>query len=103
MLRLSRHDADTGRAVLVLEGRFVDAWADVLERECAEAERSGLAVALDLSEVRYVSPAALAAVARLCRRGVAIAACPPLIAEMLEQEGIDVGRCGGRHGDRPVR
>jgi anti-anti-sigma regulatory factor len=95
MLRISRHDADSGRAVLVLQGRFVAAWAaDVLERECAEAGRSGLPVALDLSEVRYLSRAGLAALVRLCRRGVSIAACPPLIAEMLEHEGIDVGRCG---------
>ena len=93
MLRISRQDADTGRAVLVLSGRFVAAWADVLERECADAERSGLTVALDLSEVRFVSRAGLTVIARLCRRGVAIVACPLLIAEMLEQEGVDMGRC----------
>jgi hypothetical protein len=91
VLRISRHDADTGRALLILEGRFVAAWAEVLERECAEAGRSGLPVALDLSEVRDVSRAGLEALARLCRGGVAIEACPPLIAEMLEQEGIDLG------------
>jgi anti-anti-sigma regulatory factor len=90
MLRISHRDTDTGPTILVVEGRLAAAWADVLERECDEAGRSGLPVALDLSEVRYVSRAGLEALARLCRRGVAIAACPPLIAEMLEQEGIDV-------------
>jgi anti-anti-sigma regulatory factor len=94
MLRIRHRHAVNGQAVLVLEGRVVAAWADMVERECAEAGRSALPVALDLSEVRYVSRAGLAALARLCRRGVAIVACPPLIAEMLEQEGIDVGRCG---------
>jgi anti-anti-sigma regulatory factor len=96
MLRIWRRDTDTGRAVLALQGRFVAAWADLLERECAEAGRFGLPVALDLTEVRYVSRAGLAILARLCRGGVVLAACPPLIAEMLEQEGIDVGRCGER-------
>jgi hypothetical protein len=94
MLRIWRDDTEAGRALLVLAGRLVAAWADVLERECAEAGRSGLRVALDLSEVRYVSPEGLAALARLWRRGVAIAACPPLIVEMLEQEGIPAGPCG---------
>jgi hypothetical protein len=94
MLLILRDHAKTGRTVLVLQGRLVDGWAEVLERECAEAGRSDVPVALDLSALTYVSPGGLAALARLCRGGVGIDVCPPLIAEMLEQEGVDVGRCG---------
>ena len=91
MLRIWPDDGIIGR-VLVLQGRLVTGWVEVLERECAEAGRSGQRVALDLSAVTYVSRAGLAALVRLCRRDVGILACPPLIAQMLEQEGIDMGR-----------
>jgi hypothetical protein len=84
MLRILRNDVDEHRVVLILEGRIVAAWADMLERVCSEAIRSGRPLVLDLSGVVVIA-----------RSGVGITGCSPLIADMLEQEGISVIRTNG--------
>ena len=79
--------------VLTLQGHIVAEWAEVLERECLEARRAGLRVVLDLSGVSFVGCSGIDVLGRLERAGVVtIVGCPPLIAETLEQDGIEVGR-----------
>jgi anti-anti-sigma regulatory factor len=102
MLRILRNDADRHRVVLILEGRIVAAWADMLERVCLEAMRSGRPVVLDLSGVAFIARSGREALGRLSRAGVGITGCSPLIAEMLEQDGIAVIRTNGDTGDRAV-
>lgn len=92
MLEIQRNDVEAGRVVLVLRGQIVAEWADVLGRECRKSRRSGRRVALDLSEVTSVGRAGLEVLGRLGRAGVAIGGCSPSIADMLEWEGLDVGR-----------
>jgi hypothetical protein len=36
MLRIQRNEVNTHTVALVLQGRIVAEWADLLERECAE-------------------------------------------------------------------
>ncbi|HEX6850950.1 MAG TPA: hypothetical protein VF139_06050 [Candidatus Polarisedimenticolaceae bacterium] len=92
MLRITRTPEAFGRATLVLQGRIASEWAGILERECADAVRSGLRIALDLAGVTFISSSGVEALSRLSRSGVAIFACPPLIADLLGQEGIHVDR-----------
>jgi hypothetical protein len=82
MLHIVRNELDARRAVLILEGRIVGAWAEVLEHECREAIRSGFRSGVEV-------------LGRLDASGVGIGGCSPLIADMLEHEGIDVTRSNG--------
>lgn len=92
MLRILRDPVGDHRVVLILQGRLVAEWVEVLERECQELSRSGQGVDLDLAGVVFIGRSGFEALGRLARAGVGIIACLPLIADMLEQEGIDVGR-----------
>lgn len=92
VLRILRNDVDAHRVFLVLQGHIAGEWAALLERECEELTRSGLQVALDLSGVIFIGRSGLEVLGRLGLAGVGIFDCPPLIADMLEQEGIAVVR-----------
>jgi anti-anti-sigma regulatory factor len=80
---------------LIVQGYIVSEWAGVLEHECAELIRSGLDVVLDLSGVGFISRTGVEVLGRLSRAGAAITGCSPLIADVLEQEGIEVARTNG--------
>ena len=88
MLRIQRTEVIAHTVTLVLHGRIVAEWADLLERECLELLRSETRVVLDLSEVVFIGRSGLEVLGRLGQAGVGIAGCSPLIAAMLEQEGI---------------
>ena len=92
MLRIHHNDTTTQEKILRLEGNIVWEWSDLLESECLALVASGFAVALDLSSVVFVGISGIDALRRLRENGVRITHCPPLIAEVLEQEGIDVDR-----------
>jgi anti-anti-sigma regulatory factor len=79
---------DAHTVVLMLQGRIAAEWADLLERECEELGRSGFRVVLDLSEVVFIGRSGVEVLRRLGQAGVRIVDCMPLIAAMLEQEGI---------------
>ena len=102
MLRIVRNDADSHGIVLILEGRIVAAWADMLERLCTEAMRSERPVMLDLSGVSLIARSGKEALGRLARAGIGITGCSPLIADMLEQDGIAVIRTNGDASGRAV-
>jgi anti-anti-sigma regulatory factor len=92
MLRIRRDDVDDRTVVLILEGRIVAAWAVLLERECEDLIRAGIRVVLDFSDVIFISRSGVEALGRLGRAGVLIVESPPLIAAMLAEEGIGMGR-----------
>jgi anti-anti-sigma regulatory factor len=92
MLRILRFTLNARRVVLILQGLIVAEWADLLEGECLELSRSGLQVSLDLSRVSFIGHSGLEVLCRLARSGIRIKGCSPLIADMLEQEGLKVDR-----------
>jgi len=92
VLRIHRDGVNTDGMNLVLEGHIVAEWADLLERECVEWSRRGLQITLDFSGVVYIGRSGFEALSRLSRAGVGIVKCPPLIADMLEQDGIAATR-----------
>ena len=91
VLRIQRDDGDAPRVNLILQGQIVAEWADLLERECVALSRSGHRVTLEFSGVVYIGRSGFEALSRLSRIGVGIFGCSPLIADMLEQEGIKTG------------
>jgi anti-anti-sigma regulatory factor len=88
VLRIQRDERDAHTVALLLQGRIAAEWADLLERECEELTRSGFRVVLDLSDVVFIGRSGLEALGRLGQAGVGIVGSSPLIAAMLEQEGI---------------
>ena len=88
MLRIQRDEVNAHEATLHLQGRIISDWVVVLERECDEASRAGLRIALDFSEVVFIDRSGFAALARLSRAGADFIGCSPLVAAMLAQEGI---------------
>ena len=100
MFRILRRDLEAQRVVLVLQGHIVAEWADVLERECLDLVRSRLSVVLDLSGVTLIGLYGLDVLGRLARTGVGIIGCSPLIADILEEEGIEVSRNAGHTNNR---
>lgn len=91
MLRIERHEDGSTRVTLKIEGSIVAEWVEVLEHECVELLRAGRVVHLDLAGVTFIGWAGLKLLARLVRMGVEVGDCTPLIAEVLEQEGIRLG------------
>ena len=90
MLHIQRDDVDAQTVLLVLQGRIAAEWADLLERECRELRGLGFRVVLDLSGVVFISRSGREALGRLGLTGVTITGCSPLVAAMLQQEGIVV-------------
>lgn len=91
-LRITRGEASPSRAKLRLEERLVAAWAALLERECSDLLRSGVAVCLDLAGVRFVDCNGVETLARLSGAGVEILCSSGAVASVLEGEGIRVTR-----------
>ena len=92
MLRITRNDVPASFTTLGLEGRLVDPWATLLERECAHLLDDGRAVAIDLSGVALVDRRGVEALGRLHRAGVALRGCSDLLASILAEEDIVLDR-----------
>jgi anti-anti-sigma regulatory factor len=95
VLRILRHDLGSRRVLLTLQGNIAGEWAGVLERECLNLGRFGLAVVLDLSGVIFIGRSGVEVLRSLARAGAGLIGCSPLIADVLEQEGIAVERAPG--------
>ena len=100
MLRIQRIDVDAHGVTLILQGRIVAEWADLLESECVELSRSGFRVELDLSEVVFIGRSGIEVLSRLSRGGIGIISCSPLIVAMLRQEGIAASPLSPSGGQR---
>ena len=92
MLRIVQKNVDAHQVILALEGHILLGWAELLERECVELLRSGRRVALDFSHVGFIGRAGVEALTRLGRAGVEMVGCSPLIADILELEGLTASR-----------
>jgi anti-anti-sigma regulatory factor len=88
MLRIHHDVVGAHEVTLRLQGRIVAEWAELLERECRSLMRFGHRVVLDLSDVVFIGRSGVGVLGRVSRGGVRIVGCTPLIAAMLEQEGI---------------
>jgi anti-anti-sigma regulatory factor len=86
-MRITERSRSNGAVTLAVEGRIVADWGPFLEQACAELLREHQRVDLDLSGVLYVDRSGLTVLRRLLSADVRLVGCPPLILELIEQDG----------------
>ena len=86
MLRISQVNAADSIPTLKVEGRLLGPWVTELARACEAMEGRLGCLNLDLSAVTYVDISGVELLCALRRRGVTLAACSSLVAELLRAE-----------------
>jgi len=86
MLRITHTQGHDTISTLRLEGKLVGPWVMELARSCNELACSPDCLRLDLSAVTFVDGPGLALLRDLLGRGVTLAGCSGLVAELLHLE-----------------
>jgi anti-anti-sigma regulatory factor len=86
VLRISQVTGHDLIPTLKVEGKLRGPWVDELARACDELKGFPGCVSLDLSAVTFVDTAGVELLRLLLRRGVTLAACSGLVAELLQVE-----------------
>jgi ABC-type transporter Mla MlaB component len=86
MLRITHAPGDDSVLTLRLEGKLLGPWVQELARSCDELPCPRDCVRLDLSAVTFVDAPGLTLLRDLLGRGVTLAACSGLVAELLRLE-----------------
>ena len=83
MLRITRFDDDVSGPRLLLEGRIVGDWVQVLETEIKRAGKEDKPLILDLSRVDFATLPAVALLKEAASRGARLTGCSPLLVSLL--------------------
>ena len=83
MLRISEVNGQDKIPTLRVEGKLRGPWVVELARTCEEVQSSGRSLSLDLSAVSFVDASGVELLRGLLGRGVTLAACSGLVAELL--------------------
>ena len=86
MLRITRAIGHDSVSTLRLEGKLLGPWVAELARSCDELPCSAGCLRLDLSAVTFVDGPGVALLRDLLGRGVTLAGCSGLVAELLHLE-----------------
>jgi ABC-type transporter Mla MlaB component len=86
MLRITHTLGCDSVSTLRVEGKLLGPWVGELARSCNEVSCSGDCLRLDLSAVTFVDVPGVALLRDLLGRGVTLAACSRLVAELLHLE-----------------
>jgi ABC-type transporter Mla MlaB component len=87
MLRISQVNGHDLNPTLKVEGKLHGPWVAELARACAESPCSLEFLSLDLSAVSFVDGSGVELLRGLLSRGVTLAACSGLVAELLRVKG----------------
>jgi ABC-type transporter Mla MlaB component len=87
MLRITHAHGQESMSTLRLEGKLLGPWVEELARSCDELPCAPDCVRLDLSAVTFVDGPGVTLLLELLGRGVKLAACSGLVAELLHLEG----------------
>jgi hypothetical protein len=82
MLRITRIAGPEPATTLKIEGKLIGPWVGALRETCD----SGGPVRLDLSAVNFVDPDGVKLLRELLARGMTLAGCSGLVAELLHAE-----------------
>lgn len=85
MLRITSSTKD-GTAWLKIEGKLVGPWVDECRAACAQNNRSGRRLSLDLSEITFVDADGVRLLRELVEQGVEIPVRSSFVAELLRLE-----------------
>jgi hypothetical protein len=83
MLRITRFDDDTGALRLLLEGRIVGDWIEVLKTEISRARSGERPLVLDLTRVDFATHLAVAVLRDAASQGATLLGCSPLLSSLL--------------------
>jgi ABC-type transporter Mla MlaB component len=86
MLRITQIAGQNAVPQLKVEGKLVGPWVGELKQVCGRLCESTDQLRLDLSAVSFVDAPGLQLLRDLIRRGITLAACSGLIAELLHVE-----------------
>jgi ABC-type transporter Mla MlaB component len=86
MLRITHAPGRDSVSTLRLEGKLLGPWVAELARVCDEVSGSPDCLRLDLSAVTFADGPGVALLRDLLGRGVTLAACSGLVAELLHLE-----------------
>jgi ABC-type transporter Mla MlaB component len=86
MLRITHAHGHESISILRLEGKLLGPWVAELARSCDELPCAPGGLHLDLSAVTFVDAPGVALLHDLLGRGVTLAACSGLVAELLHLE-----------------
>jgi ABC-type transporter Mla MlaB component len=86
MLRITHAPGRDSVSTLRVEGKLLGPWVAELARSCNEVSCSPDCLRLDLSAVTFVDGPGVALLRDLLGRGVTLAACSGLVAELLHLE-----------------
>ena len=88
MLRITEIEAgrDGSRRIIKVEGKLLEPWVAELNQTCLAHATGESIVQLDLSELIFMDQAGIRALRDLGERGIRIAACSNLVAELLHEE-----------------
>jgi hypothetical protein len=103
-LRITLESVGDSQAVLKLEGRFAASDLPVLE-SCLE-QVGAVALLLDMRELRWLDPPAVARISELIEVGARIVATSPFVEKLIargERESPLDGRLRSRGTDAPPR
>lgn len=84
MLKISLLESGKHCVTLHLEGRAVGPWVTELRQACEAALDEGRPLTLQLGEVDFLDPKAVALLAGLRARGVSLLGCSPFVSEQLK-------------------
>jgi ABC-type transporter Mla MlaB component len=86
MLRISQINSHGLIPTLKVEGKLRGPWVPELARACDELQGSSGCLSLDMSAVTFVDTPGVELLRGLLGRGVTLAACSGLVAELLHVE-----------------
>ena len=75
------------KALLVLEGRLVGEWVQVLNEECSAQIKKGRALSLDLSGLTFVDQDGIALLRQLKGLNASFIECPAFVAALCRTRG----------------
>ncbi|MEX5215147.1 MAG: hypothetical protein NW703_13390 [Nitrospiraceae bacterium] len=86
MFRITSKTTDR-RALVVLEGRLVGEWVQVLNEECTALMKTGRVLSLNLSDLAFADQDGIELLRQLDRLNVPFIQCPAFIAALCKTKG----------------
>jgi ABC-type transporter Mla MlaB component len=96
MLRIT-NKMEGRRTLLVLEGRLVGEWVEVLNEECTAQIKKGRALSLDFSGLTFVDQDGIALLRQLKELNTSFIECPAFVAALCRTRGD--GHAEGHSGN----
>ena len=85
MLRITEKWQENEAPSLLLEGRLVGPWVELLRSSCEQLAMRAPQFTLDLAEVNYADAAGLALLHQFQLQQIALGNCPAFLQEQLKQ------------------